>query len=144
MHGRLQDLGLSCRSPGVKPLLNKRRRHKRLAWAEDSRAVQSGKVLKVHFAYLLENPGPRVWRKRGEAQNPPCWRSSVKFPQSVMVLGAVSSAGVGPLCFLRSKVNAANYQDVSEHCLLLTNVPEMQISFSSRICTRCQSDQDLV
>ncbi len=40
--------------------------------------------------------------------------SSVKFPQSVMVWGAMSSAGVGPLCFLRSKVNTAVYQEVLE------------------------------
>ncbi|XP_078113617.1 ETS homologous factor isoform X2 [Sander vitreus] len=60
------------------------------------------------------SPGPRVWRKRGEAQNPHCLKSSVKFPQSVMVWGAMSSAGVGPLCFLRSRVNAA-VQEVLEH-----------------------------
>ncbi len=59
-----------------------------------------------------------VWRKRGEAQNPRCLRSSVKFPQSVMVWGAMSSAGVGPLCFLRSKVNTAVYQEVLEHFML--------------------------
>ncbi len=64
------------------------------------------------------NQGPRVWRKRGEAQNPRCLRSSVKFPQSVMVWGAMSSAGVGPLCFLRSKVNTAVYQEVLEHFML--------------------------
>ncbi|KAL1268714.1 hypothetical protein QQF64_034077, partial [Cirrhinus molitorella] len=52
------------------------------------------------------------------AQNPRCLRSSVKFPQSVMVWGAMSSAGVGPLCFLRSKVNAAVYQEVLEHFML--------------------------
>ncbi|KAL1246805.1 hypothetical protein QQF64_034822, partial [Cirrhinus molitorella] len=57
-------------------------------------------------------------RKRGEAQNPHCLRSSVKFPQSVMFWGAMSSAGVGPLCFLRSKVNAAVYQEVLEHFML--------------------------
>ncbi|XP_067219595.1 uncharacterized protein [Chanodichthys erythropterus] len=62
--------------------------------------------------------GPRVWRKRGEAHNPRCLRSSVKFPQSVMVWGAMSSAGVGPLCFLRSKINAAIYQEVLEHFML--------------------------
>ncbi|XP_078133330.1 lipid droplet-associated hydrolase isoform X3 [Sander vitreus] len=62
--------------------------------------------------------GPRVWRKRGEAQNPRCLKSSVKFPQSVMVWGAMSSAGVGPLCFLRSRVNAAVYQEVLEHFML--------------------------
>jgi len=32
--------------------------------------------------------------------------------------GAMSSAGVGPLCFLRSKVNAAVYQEVLEHFML--------------------------
>ncbi len=40
------------------------------------------------------------------------------FPQSVMVWGAMSSAGVGPLCFLRSKVNTAVYQEVLEHFML--------------------------
>ncbi len=54
----------------------------------------------------------------GEAQNPRCLRSNVKFPQSVMVCGAMSSAGVGPLCFLRSKVNTAVYQEVLEHFML--------------------------
>ncbi len=80
------------------------------------------------------NQGPRVWRKRGETQNPRCLKSSVKFPQSVMVWGAMSSAGVGPLCFLRSKVNTAVYQEVLEHfmLLLLTNFMEMLIIFSNR------------
>ncbi len=30
----------------------------------------------------------------------------MKFPQSVMIWAAMSSAGVGPLCFLKSTVNA--------------------------------------
>ncbi len=54
--------------------------------------------MNVHFG----NQGPRVWRKSGEAQNPCCLKSSVKFPQSVMIWAAMSSAGVGPLCFLKS------------------------------------------
>ncbi len=44
--------------------------------------------------------------------------SSVKFPQSVMVWAAMSSAGVGPLCFLKSTVNAAIYQEILEHFML--------------------------
>ncbi len=44
---------------------------------------------------------PRSWRKGGEAHSPSCLKSSVKFPQSVMIGGAMSSAGVGPLCFLK-------------------------------------------
>uniref|UniRef100_A0A9J8DD84 Tc1-like transposase DDE domain-containing protein n=1 Tax=Cyprinus carpio carpio TaxID=630221 RepID=A0A9J8DD84_CYPCA len=67
------------------------------------------------FPISFGNQGPSVWRKRGEAHNPRCLKSSVKFPQSVMVWGAMSSACVGTLCFLRSKVNAPIYQEVLEH-----------------------------
>ncbi len=45
-------------------------------------------------------------------------KSSVKFPQSVMIWAAMSSAGVGPLCFLKSTVNAAIYQEILEHFML--------------------------
>ncbi len=38
--------------------------------------------------------------------------------QSVMVWAAVTSAGVGPLCFLKSTVNAVIYQDILEHFML--------------------------
>ncbi len=112
-HRRMQDMGFSCRIPCVKPLLNNRQRQKRLAWAKDKKnwtAAEWSKVMfsdESKFCISFGNQGPRVWRKRGEAQNPRCLRSSVKFPQSVMVWGAISSAGVGPLCLLRSKVNTA-------------------------------------
>ncbi len=123
-HRRMQDMGFSCRIPCVKPLLNNRQRQKRLAWAKDKKdwtAAEWSKVMfsdESKFCISFGNQGPRVWRKRGEAQNPRCLRSSVKFPQSVMVWGAMSSAGVGPLCFLRSKVNTAVYQEVLEHFML--------------------------
>ncbi len=32
-----------------------------------------------------------------------------------MILGTLTSAGVGPLCFIKSKVNAAVYQEILEH-----------------------------
>ncbi len=38
-------------------------------------------------------------------------KSSVKFPQSV-IWGAMSSAGVGPLCFLKTNVTAPVYQEI--------------------------------
>ncbi len=123
-HRRMQDMGFSCRIPCVKPLLNNRQRQKHLAWAKDKKdwtAAEWSKVMfsgESKFSISFGNQGPRVWRKRGEAQNPRCLRSSVKFPQSVMVWGAMSSAGVGPLCFLRSKVNTAVYQEVLEHFML--------------------------
>ncbi len=45
-------------------------------------------------------------------------KSSVKFPQSVMIWGAMSSAGVGPLCFLKTSVIAPVYQEILEHFML--------------------------
>ncbi len=42
----------------------------------------------------------------------------MKFPQSVMIWAAMSSDGVGPLCFLKSKVNTAIYQEILEHFML--------------------------
>ncbi len=35
-----------------------------------------------------------------------------------MIWAAVSSAGVGPLCYLKSTVNAAIFQDILEHFML--------------------------
>ncbi len=42
----------------------------------------------------------------------------MKFPNSVMIWGAVTSASVGPLCFIKSEVNAAIYQEFLEHFML--------------------------
>ncbi len=108
----------------TKPLLNQRQRQKHLTWAVEKKnwtVAQWSKVLfsdESKFCISFGNQGPRVWRKSGEAQNPCCLKSSVKFPQSVMIWAAMSSAGVGPLCFLKSTVNAAIYQEILEHFML--------------------------
>ncbi len=43
---------------------------------------------------------------------------SVKFPQSVMIWGAMSSAGICSLGFLKTNVTAPVYQDILEHVML--------------------------
>ncbi len=112
------------RKRATKPLLNQRQRQKHLTWAVEKNnwtVTQWSKVLfsdESKFCISFGNQGPRVWRKSGEAQNPCCLKSSVKFPQSVMIWAAMSSAGVGPLCFLKSTVNAAIYQEILEHFML--------------------------
>ncbi len=112
------------RKRATKPLLNQRQRQKHLTWAVEKKnwtVAQWSKVLfsdKSKFCFSFGNQGPRVWRKSGEAQNPCCLKSSVKFPQSVMIWAAMSSAGVSPLCFIKSKVNAAIYQEILEHFML--------------------------
>ncbi len=109
------------RKRATKPLLNQRQRQKRLTWAVEKKnwtVAQWSKVLfsdESKFCISFRNQGPRVWRKSGEAHNPCCLKSSVKFPQSVMIWAAMSSAGVGPLCFLKS---TAIYQEILEHFML--------------------------
>ncbi len=83
--------------------------------------AQWSKVLfsdKNKFCISFGNQGPRVWRKGGEAHSPSCLKSSVKFPQSVMIWGAMSSAGVGPLVFLKTNITALVYQEMLEHFML--------------------------
>ncbi len=110
-HRRVKEFGYSCRQ-------------RRLTWAKEKKnwtVAQWSKVLfsdKSKFCILFGNQGPRVWRKGGEAHSPSCLKSSVKFPQSVMIWGAMSSAGVGPLCFLKTNVTAPVYQGILEHFML--------------------------
>ncbi len=112
------------RKRATKPLLKQKHRQKHLTWSTEKNnwtVAQWSKVLfsdKSTFSISFVNQGPRVWRKRGETQNPCCLKSSVKFPQSVMICAAMSSAGVGPLCFLKSTVNADIYQNILEHFML--------------------------
>ncbi len=112
------------RKRATKPLLNQRQRQKHLTWAKEKNnwtVAQWSKVLfsdKSKFCISFGNQGPRVWRKSEEAQNPSCLKSSVKFLKSVMIWGAVMSVGVRPLCFIKSKVNAAAYQEILEHFML--------------------------
>ncbi len=89
------------RKRATKPLLKQKHRQKHPTWAKEKNnwtVAQWSKVLfsdECTFCISFGNQGPRVWRKRGETEC--CMTSSVKFPQSVMVWGAMSSAGVGPL-----------------------------------------------
>ncbi len=87
------------RKRATKPLLNQRQCQKHLTWAVEKNNWTVAQWFKVLFSdeSTFSFQGPRVWRKSGEAQNPCCLKSSVKFPQSVMIWAAMSSAGVGPL-----------------------------------------------
>uniref|UniRef100_A0A9J8C882 HTH cro/C1-type domain-containing protein n=1 Tax=Cyprinus carpio carpio TaxID=630221 RepID=A0A9J8C882_CYPCA len=90
-------------------LLNQKQRQKRLTWATEKQhwtVAQWSKVLfsdESKFCMSFGNQGARVWRKTGEKEMPKCLKSSVSYPQSVMVWGAMSAAGVGPLCFIKGR-----------------------------------------
>ncbi len=140
-HRRVEEFGYSCHQ-------------RRLTWAKEKKnwtVFQRSKVLfsdESKFCISFGNQGPRVWRKGGEAHSPSCLKSSVKFPQSVIIWGAMSSAGVGPLCFWKpTSLHPFTKTFWSTSCfLLLTSFLKMLISFPSRICTcpDCQKHQKLV
>ncbi len=110
-HRRVKEFGYSCHQ-------------RRLTWAKEKKngtVAQWSKVFfsdESKFCISFGNQGSRVWRKGGEAHSPSCLKSSVKFPQSVMIWGAMSSAGVGPLCFLKTNVTATVYQYILERFML--------------------------
>ncbi len=76
------------------------------------------------------------------------WSPVFKFPQSVMIWGAMSSAGVGPLCFEKpTSLHPFTKKFWSTSCfLLLTSFLKMLISFSAGFgtCPHCQKHQKLV
>uniref|UniRef100_A0A8C6XEX7 Tc1-like transposase DDE domain-containing protein n=1 Tax=Naja naja TaxID=35670 RepID=A0A8C6XEX7_NAJNA len=121
-HRRILDISFTCCIFLVKPLLNNKCQ-KHLTWAKEKQTwsvAQWSKVLfsdESNFCISFENQGPRVWRKNGEEHTARCLKSSVKFPQSVLFWGAMASASAGPLCFIKSRVNAAVYQ-ILEHFML--------------------------
>ncbi len=84
-HRRVEEFVYSCRQ-------------RRLTWAKEKKknwtVAQWSKVVfsdESKFCILFGNQGPRVWRKGGEAHSPSCLKSSVKFPQSVIIWDVMSS-----------------------------------------------------
>ncbi len=72
--------------------------------------------MKVNFAFHLETRSQSLEEE---------WRVTDSLllevqceVSTVMIWAAMSSAGVGPLCFLKSTVNAAIYQEILEHFML--------------------------
>ncbi len=60
-----------------------------------------------------------------------CLKSSVKFPQSVMIWGAMSSAGVGPLCFkliLKSLSSAHEKWGQKQKCCIYNFFQYMKVA----------------
>ncbi len=99
------------RKRATKPLLKQKQRQKHLTWAKEKNnwtVVQWSKVLfsdESKFSFSFGNQGPGVWRKSGEAQNPSCLKSSVKFPVS-------DDLGCHVICWCRSTV----FSEVHSQC----------------------------
>ncbi len=101
-HRRVKESGYSCRQ-----------RH--LTWAKEKKNWTVALWSKVLFS---DEGQFCISFGNQEAHSPSCLKSSVKFPQSVMIWGAMSTAGVGPLCFLKTNVTAPVYQEILKHFML--------------------------
>ncbi len=110
-HRRVKEFGYSCRQ-------------RLLTWAKEKKNwtfTQWSTVLfsdESKFCISFGNQGPRVWRKGGEAHSLSCLKSSVNVPQSVMIWAAMSSTGVGLLCFFENQRHCTIYQEIVEHFML--------------------------
>ncbi len=109
-HRRVEEFGYSCHQ-------------KRLTWAKEKNwtVAQWSKVLssdESKFCISFGNQGPRVWRKGGEAHSTSCLKSSVKFPQSVMIWVQCHLLVFVHCFFLKTNVTAPVYQEILEHFML--------------------------
>ncbi len=91
-HRRVKEFGYSCRQ-------------RRLTWAKEKKnwtVAQWSKILfsdESKFCFHLETKVLESGRRVEKLIAQVSLKSSVKFEQSVMIWSAMSSAGVGPLCF---------------------------------------------
>ncbi len=99
------------RKRATKPLLKQKHHQKHLTWAKEKNNWTLAQWSKVLFSD--ESKCWRVERHRIHVAWSQCEVSTVSDG-----LGAMSSAGVGPLCFLKSTINAVIYQESLEHFML--------------------------
>ncbi len=121
------------RKRATKPLLKQKHRQKHLTWAKEKKnwtVAQWPKVLfsdESSFCILFGNQGPRVWRKSGEAQNPSCLKSSVKF-------SVTDDLGCRDICWCWSIVL---YQVQSQCSRLPGDFRALYASFCWQVLWRC-------
>ncbi len=91
--------------------------------------------MRASFVFNLETMVLESGRRVEKLIAQVAWSPVFNFPQFVMILGAMSSAGVVPLCFLKTNVTAPAYQEILDHFMLSSadQLLKMQIPFSSRI-----------
>ncbi len=110
-HRRVKEFGYSCRIPLVKPLLNHRQRQRRLRTGLLPSGPKSSFQMRASFVFHLETKvlesGGRVEKLIAQV----AWSPVLSF-HSLWWFGVQcwSSAGVGPLCFLKTNVTAPVYQ----------------------------------
>lgn len=127
LRNRLHEHGYSFRKVKTKPLLSKKHRRERLRWAKQHRNwtidVWNTVIFSDESRICVgsgDDVGRFVWRLPSEKFHASCLKSSIKFPQGIMIWGCMSSKGTGKLCILNTTVNANVYCEILEHFLIPT------------------------
>jgi hypothetical protein len=121
---RLHKMGFSYYKPKDKPLITNKQKKNRLSWAREHlnwSLEQWNHVVfsdESKFSVCYGDHRNTVIRNKKEAFHPHCLKRTVKFPDSIMVWGCMSSLGVGSLHFIEGTVNAAKYQSILQESLL--------------------------
>lgn len=121
---RIHDLGYSFYRAKEKPLLTALQKKKRLSWGKRHRIWTLAQWKKVvysdesKFTCCYGDHRNTVIRTSDEAFHPHCLKRTVKYPDSLMVWGCMSSNGTGRLHFIDGTVNAVKYQEILQESLL--------------------------
>ena len=118
---RLKDMGYHGRAARKKPFISESNRRKRVCWAKEHirKTVEdwSNVVFTDESCIKLSGSDGRVfvWRKTTEEWLPVCTLGTVKQGEAaIMIWGAMTSSGVGPLTFLEGKINGEKYKETLE------------------------------
>ncbi len=109
-HRCVEEFGYSCRQ---RCLTWAKRRRTGLLLSGPKSSFQMRASFVFHLETKVLESGGRVEKLIAQV----AWSPVLSF-QSVMIWGSMSSAGVGPLCFLKTNITAPVYQKNLEHFML--------------------------
>lgn len=121
---RLRESGIKVYQCRRKPLLSKKNRNGRKAWAMANRNQPLNYWRMVmwsdesRFCLVSDRPQKCI-RRPGEQFRSDCLKTTAKFGGGgIMVWGVLSAAGVGPIVWVKSKMNSDVYIELMENYLI--------------------------
>ena len=132
---RLNEAGLQSLRPTFAPLLNKKCRKARLAWAKENKTTNWNTVLfSDESTFETNRKITRVWRRRGEVVA----RGTVKHPVKVQVWGCLTSKGFGQISCFSGNLNAKKLRSIYRKTML----PSAEVAFGKKRKWTLQEDND--
>lgn len=127
----LKSLGYSYRPPKKQTNLTKLQKERRVKWCYSF--LQNGpEPLKLIFSdesrFCTQSDKGYIWIKRG-SKNPLCYRNLDKFPQGIMVYGAIGLNYKSKLVLCDGTIDSRKYQKNIELSLMLEDLRDRDFIF---------------